>query len=165
MGSAAEKALELILSGDRELCNILSVTARMSLASSLLALLIGLLTVVFQFGYQNWALDLYRGREPGYGALLDGFSIAGRLVLMEVYIAVYTTLWALAVMLPACLVIIALLPTMAAFLLLSLALPLAAQVVTAVVSYRYAMAPYRLMDHPELGPFSAIRGSVAMMRG
>ena len=130
-----------------------------------LALLIGLLTVVFQFGYQNWALDLYRGREPGYGALLDGFSIAGRLVLMEVYIAVYTTLWALAVMLPACLVIIALLPTMAAFLLLSLALPLAAQVVTAVVSYRYAMAPYRLMDHPELGPFSAIRGSVAMMRG
>ncbi len=42
MGSAAEKALELILSGDRELCNILSVTARMSLASSLLALLIGL---------------------------------------------------------------------------------------------------------------------------
>ena len=42
MGSAAEKALELILSGDRELCTILSVTARMSLASSLLALLIGL---------------------------------------------------------------------------------------------------------------------------
>lgn len=42
MGSAAERALELILSGDRELCNILSVTARMSLASSLLALLIGL---------------------------------------------------------------------------------------------------------------------------
>ena len=117
-----------------------------------LALLIGLLTVVFQFGYQNWALDLYRGREPGYGALLDGFSIAGRLVLMEVYIAVYTTLWALAVMLPACLVIIALLPTMAAFLLLSLALPLAAQVVTAVVSYRYAMAPLPADGPPGAGP-------------
>lgn len=35
-------AIELILSADRELCNILSVTARMSIASSLLALLIGL---------------------------------------------------------------------------------------------------------------------------
>ena len=42
MTSAAEKALELILTADRELCNILSVTGRMSLASSLLALLIGL---------------------------------------------------------------------------------------------------------------------------
>ncbi len=42
MGSAAERAIELILSADRELCNILSVTGRMSLASSLLALLIGL---------------------------------------------------------------------------------------------------------------------------
>lgn len=42
MGSAAERAIELILSADRELCNILSVTARMSIASSLLALLIGL---------------------------------------------------------------------------------------------------------------------------
>lgn len=42
MGSAAERAIELILSADMELCNILSVTARMSIASSLLALLIGL---------------------------------------------------------------------------------------------------------------------------
>ena len=36
------KAIELILSGDKELMNILTVTARMSLQSSVLALLIGL---------------------------------------------------------------------------------------------------------------------------
>ena len=42
MHTALEKALFLILSADAELCNILSVTARMSLASSILALLIGL---------------------------------------------------------------------------------------------------------------------------
>ena len=42
MHTALEKALFLILSTDAELCNILSVTARMSLASSILALLIGL---------------------------------------------------------------------------------------------------------------------------
>ena len=41
MHSAVEKAIQLILSADAELCNILSVTARMSLASSLIALLIG----------------------------------------------------------------------------------------------------------------------------
>ena len=41
MRTSLQKALELIFSGDRELGNILLVTARMSLSSSLIALLIG----------------------------------------------------------------------------------------------------------------------------
>ena len=41
MQTAIQKALELILSGDRELMNILTVTAQMSLRSSVLALLLG----------------------------------------------------------------------------------------------------------------------------
>ena len=41
MGSALQKAIELILSADAELLNILSVTAEMSLQSSIIALLIG----------------------------------------------------------------------------------------------------------------------------
>ena len=41
MQSALDKALQLILTADRELCNILSVTARLSISSSLIALLIG----------------------------------------------------------------------------------------------------------------------------
>ena len=42
MQTAIERALELILTGDRELGSILLVTARMSLSSSLIALLLGL---------------------------------------------------------------------------------------------------------------------------
>ena len=41
MHTAFEKAIELILSNDAELLNILGVTARMSLSSSLIALLLG----------------------------------------------------------------------------------------------------------------------------
>ena len=41
MGTSIQKAIELILSGDSELLNILSTTARVSLTSSVLALLIG----------------------------------------------------------------------------------------------------------------------------
>ena len=41
MGTAVEKAWALILSGDAELLNILATTAKVSLSSSLLALLIG----------------------------------------------------------------------------------------------------------------------------
>ena len=47
MKTALMQALELILSRDAELINILSVTARMSLQSSVLALLIGLPIGVF----------------------------------------------------------------------------------------------------------------------
>lgn len=41
MQSAFEKAIHLIMTGDAELCNILFVTTRMSLTSSIIALLIG----------------------------------------------------------------------------------------------------------------------------
>lgn len=42
MQTALEKAFHLILTADKELCNILSVTAQMSLSSSVIALLLGL---------------------------------------------------------------------------------------------------------------------------
>lgn len=41
MQSALEKAIALILTADPELCNILSVTARLSVSSSLIALILG----------------------------------------------------------------------------------------------------------------------------
>ena len=47
MQTAFQKAIALILSGDAELLNILSVTARMSLSSSLIALLIGVPLGIF----------------------------------------------------------------------------------------------------------------------
>ena len=63
MQSALMKAIELILSGSRELNNILSVTARMSLSSSVIALLIGVPLGIW-LGSCN-----FRGR----GALLVSF--------------------------------------------------------------------------------------------
>lgn len=58
MKTALEKAIALILSGDRELCNILAVTARMSLTSSLIALLIGVPLGVLLGACR------FRGRKP-----------------------------------------------------------------------------------------------------
>ena len=60
MQTAFEKALQLILTADPELCNILQVTARMSLQSSILALLLGV------------PLGIWLGacKFPGRGALL-----------------------------------------------------------------------------------------------
>ena len=60
MGTALQKAIALILSADAELMNILSVTARMSLQSSLIALLLGV------------PLGIWLGacRFPGRGVLV-----------------------------------------------------------------------------------------------
>ena len=60
MGTALQKAMALILSADAELLNILSVTARMSLQSSLIALLLGVPLGI-------WLGD---SRFPGRGILL-----------------------------------------------------------------------------------------------
>ena len=60
MGSSIQKAVELILSADPELLNILSTTARVSLTSSILALLLGV-----PLGILYGA-----GRFPGRRALL-----------------------------------------------------------------------------------------------
>ena len=60
MGTALQKAIALILSADAELLNILGVTARMSLQSSLIALMLGV------------PLGIWLGacRFPGRGALV-----------------------------------------------------------------------------------------------
>ena len=60
MGSAVHKAILLILSLDKELLNILGTTARVSLSSSVLALLIGV------------PIGLWLGSShfPGRGALV-----------------------------------------------------------------------------------------------
>ncbi len=60
MGTAIQKALELIISGDPELLNILATTARMSLMSSLISLLIGV----------PIGIGLGTGRFPGRTALI-----------------------------------------------------------------------------------------------
>ena len=60
MGTALQKAIALILSADAELLNILSVTARMSLQSSLIALLLGVPLGI-------WLGDCH---FPGRGVLL-----------------------------------------------------------------------------------------------
>lgn len=60
MGAALEKAIGLILSMDAELLNILGTTARMSLSSSIIALLIGV----------PLGILLGAGRFPGRGVLV-----------------------------------------------------------------------------------------------
>ena len=84
MQSALDKAIQLILSADAELCNILSVTARMALSSSLIALLlgvpIGILLGAMKFKGRNILIILNRtlmGMPPVVCGLLFYMLFSG----------------------------------------------------------------------------------------
>lgn len=128
-----------------------------------LYLLILLYTTVMNFGYQIWALRVYRRQETGYGTLIDGFSMAGRVLLMELYIFGCTLCWALAFGTAGGLALLLLnwLPPV----LLVLLIYGAGFGIALWISYRYAMAPFLLMDRPEAGAIVPVRESVAMMQG
>lgn len=129
-----------------------------------LAVLLVLFTAVMDFGYRNWALLIYREEQPDLGALIDGFSMTGRVILLEVNLFLCRVGWSLLWAIPLGLVggiAASFLPIPLVFLMVYAAVPL----ISLWISYRYALAPYLLMDHPEGGPFAAVRESVAMMRG
>lgn len=129
-----------------------------------LGLLVLLYTVVMSIGYKNWSLRVYRGREAGYGSLIDGFSMAGRVLLMEVLIFLRVFGWALLLSIPVGIVMVGA-QSIEGIALSALVGYGAMYILLTVIMYRYALAPYLLLDRPELGPGAAVRDSVVLMKG
>jgi len=99
-------------------------------------ILIGLYSAVVTFGYTGYNLRASRRDEVGFGNLLEGFGMAGRVILLNFLIGLFTFLWSL----------LFIIPGIAAF-------------------YRYRMAYFILLDDPECGALEAIRMSKTMMKG
>lgn len=108
-------------------------TAKLSLFVSILLFLY---TLVMDYGYSSYALDLYRGKQPGYGALFSRFDIGGKIILLELIMLVCIYLWSILFLIPGI-----------------------------VAWYRYRMSRYVLLDHPEMGVLTAWNHSKQMMRG
>lgn len=133
-----------------------------------LQLLLTLYTTVVRFGLCLWALWTYRQLDPGINSLMQGFSVAGRVLLMELGVFVRTMGWyflaAMGLSVPFFLLIFT--ANSGEVLLLGWLLFIAALVVVlVVVSLRYALAPYLLADRPDDGPSLPIYRSVSLMRG
>lgn len=129
--------------------------------------LLTLYRTVVQFGLCLWALWTYRQLDPDTGALMQGFSVAGRVILMElgIYLRVFGG-YLLAVLVLA-------VPTMVVLMsadyvlgmTVSLLITAALLAILIVFSLRYALAPYLLADRPDDGPTAPILRSAALMRG
>lgn len=63
--------------------------------SLFISILLTLYLRVMDFGYRLWALRVTRSQQAGYGTLLEGFGIAGRVIAMNLLILLFTFLWSL----------------------------------------------------------------------
>jgi len=125
-----------------------------------LTIAITLYSWVVGFSYRLWSLWTARRLDPGLGSLMDGFSVAGRVILLELGILVRIMGWTM------------LLSFAMAFLMmasqsvaLSIVLMLVVVLAVNIISLRYSLSYYVLADYPDLGPSIAIAHSVRLTRG
>ena len=132
-------------------------------------LVIQLLITVYQwimsFGYTSYVLRMARNEQPNYWNLLDGFRTIGRAFLVYLLIYIFTTLWSLLFLVPAFIVMLASALGGPMLMFLALLLVIAAAILSVIVTYRYRLAVYFLLDNPEMGALAAITESKRAMMG
>ena len=87
-------------------------------------------------GFTIFLLNTIRRSEPSFGNLLDGFPLLLRLLALALLEGLIVGLLSLLLVVPG-----------------------------VIASYRYRMALYLLIDHPEMGPVQCLRESARMMKG
>ena len=132
-------------------------------------LVIQLLITVYQwimsFGYTSYVLRMARNEQPNYWNLLDGFHTIGRAFLVYLLIYIFTTLWSLLFLVPAFIVMLVSALGGPMLMFLALLLVIAGAILSVIVTYRYRLAVYFLLDNPEMGALAAISESKRAMMG
>jgi len=98
--------------------------------------LIRVVLYVFGAGFLIFIFNTVKRAGAVYGNLLDGFGLAGKLILLALVQGVFIFLWSLLFIIPGI-----------------------------IARYRYRMAKFLLLDHPDMGVMDCIRVSKQMMKG
>ncbi|MCI2105635.1 MAG: DUF975 family protein [Intestinimonas sp.] len=137
----------------------------LSTLSFFLMVLLGLYTMVMHWGLLQYVLHLQRRQPASFRDLFSGFSMAGRVIALNLLLFLFSFLWTLL----GCLIYVVILVLLApqnilhAVIALLLAIPLLIFILNRI--FRYAMANFLLLDYPELGALEVISRSKALMRG
>ena len=124
------------------------------------SILFALYSAVVTFGHTLWSLWTHRSLDPDLSALTQGFTVTGKVLLLEINIQLRLLLWTM--------VAIPLLGFVVFPLMGPLSIIFGSVLIAGVmmaIYYRYALAPFLLADNPDAGPLTAIRRSVELMRG
>ncbi|MDY6133519.1 MAG: DUF975 family protein [Candidatus Limivicinus sp.] len=125
-----------ILSGDYDYIYNLLIPRLPSLAACLVNLALQLVMAVVFAGFVLFLMNTIRRTGACFGNLLDGFGMFGRIILLNILTNLFVMLWSLLFVVPGI-----------------------------IAAYRYRMALYLLLDHPEMSVMQCIRESKRMMKG
>ena len=103
---------------------------------SLIDVLLHLALSVVSVGFTIFTLNTVRKNAPDFGNLLDGFGMMPRLLWLLILEALFVMLWSCLFVIPGI-----------------------------IAAYRYSLAVYIMIDHPELGAMDCIRESKRMTQG
>ena len=97
---------------------------------------ISLVQPILMGGFYTYCLAVRRGKEMPVTTLFDGFSIAGKIILLQIVMGIFVFLWSLLLVIPGI-----------------------------IATYRYRFAMYNLVENPDLGILEAINMSKAQTAG
>lgn len=141
----------------------------LSFLSFVVSLAATLITMVLQYGYYGYCLELFRTGSSRVGKLFSAFPRVLQIVGTSIMVGVYTFLWLLLgiAIFAVFGVIGALIPGLDSEVgvLVMLALIIALMVFYIAVLLRYALVPYVVVDESSLGVFACIRRSKELMKG
>lgn len=131
-------------------------------------LVLELFCVVVGFGLTSYTLRLARNEGPGIANLFDGFAKVGRVIWLNILMAVFVFLWTSLCTLPALAIIVALIlaeADLSIFLVLYFVLIFGAVALGIWVAYRYHLAYYIMLDDPACTARQSLRLSKTYMKG
>lgn len=100
------------------------------------SVLLGLLSLVMNYGYTGYAMQVVRGHAANSSEVFSRFYMAGKIIAAELLMALFVFLWSLLFIIPGL-----------------------------IATYRYQMIPYILLDDPNCSILGAFRRSKQLMRG
>ncbi len=110
--------------------------ARYLLWINLITIAVALLSQLWDVGFDAFSLRLSRGEKPGFRTFCAGFERFDRFLILLLLEGLYIFLWSMLFAIPGI-----------------------------IAAYRYRMAVYVLLDHPELTPSEAINVSKRLTYG
>ena len=134
--SDADRFLNAFYSGNYETAFALLDRVRPPASSYMIDGALRLVMMIVSAGFTIFVLNTIRNAGAVYGNLLDGFGIAGRIILLHLLEGILVFLWSLLLLVPGI-----------------------------IAAYRYSQAIYILLDHPEKSVLECIRESKELMRG
>lgn len=131
------KAMTALYLGITLLLSMLSyVSGDSGILSTFVSILVSLVSMVLGSGFVLYCMAIRRGERAEFLTLFDGFSFAGKVILLNIIMYVFTFLWSMLFVIPGI-----------------------------IAWYRYRFALYNLYENPGISPLEALAMSKQQTTG